>query len=440
MTGAVRPFGIANGMNAGSGGTVANQFDQSARLTVANPGQPKEQTYTYDANSNLTSIQAPSIPWHNRTFTYDVLNRLTEAEGPYGTIDYTYDGVGNRLTKVVNSQTETYSYLTGTNLLQDVTGTETITYFYDANGNITGMGDKTFTYNQNNRLIRVEEDSDVLGEYTYNGLGQRVIKEVDGVTTVFHYDFNGNIVGESNSSGSFTTEYLYRGKGRVAKVDVGTGTMSYYLNDRLGTPLLMTDETNTVIWEGVYKPFGEADVNPNSSVVNNHRFPGQYYDQETGLHYNYHRYYDPRTGRYITPDPIGLSGGLNLFVYGKDNPINLIDLFGLFDPSLKRYQELQRQQTEKYNKWIISRYWYETDINGTKYYLTKSSNPLDRISVRMEGGSWDEIAAGAAVCEASAPYLTVPHPITYFIGGTKFILGLGFIWHGFPDVTFDLRW
>jgi RHS repeat-associated protein len=324
-----RPFGIANGMNAGSGGTVANTFDQSGRLIVANPGQPKEQTYTYDANGNLTSIQAPSIPWHNRIFTYDALNRLTGAEGPYGTIDYTYDGVGNRLTRVENTQTETYSYITGTNLLQDVTGTETVTYSHDANGNITGIGDKVLTYNQNNRLIRVEEDGDILGEYTYNGLAQRVIKEVDGVTTVFHYDFNGNIVGESDLDGNFITEYLYRGNGRVAKVDVGTSTMSYYLNDRLGTPLLMTNETNTVIWEGVYKPFGEADVNPNSSVVNNHRFAGQYYDQETGLHYNYHRYYMPQTGRYLTADPIGLIRGINLYPYVLNNPIMFIDPFGL---------------------------------------------------------------------------------------------------------------
>ena len=91
----------------------------------------------------------------------------------------------------------------------------------------------------------------------------------------------------------------------------------------------MTDSGNNVVWEGVYKPFGEADVNPNSTVVNNFRFPGQYYDQETGLHYNYHRYYDPKVGRYLTPDPIGLDGGINLFTYVEDNPINEIDPFGL---------------------------------------------------------------------------------------------------------------
>ena len=77
----------------------------------------------------------------------------------------------------------------------------------------------------------------------------------------------------------------------------------YYLNDHLGTPQLMTDENNVIVWEAKYRPFGEADVHPYSSVENNIRLPGQYADAETGLHYNYHRYYDPMTGRYLRPDP-----------------------------------------------------------------------------------------------------------------------------------------
>ena len=156
-----------------------------------------------------------------------------------------------------------------------------------------------------------------------------MIKEVDGVSTVFHYDFNGNIIAESDLDGNFNTEYLYNGKGRVALVDVSTGDMFFFLNDRLGTPQMLTDSTNTVVWEGLYKPFGEADVNPNSSVVNNFRFPGQYYDQETGLQYNWHRYYDLGTGRYLRPDPIGLAGGINLYSYANLNPVILIDPLGL---------------------------------------------------------------------------------------------------------------
>ena len=70
-------------------------------------------------------------------------------------------------------------------------------------------------------------------------------------------------------------------------------------------------------------------VNSQSTVANNLRFQGQYFDAETGLHYNYHRYYDPRTGRYITPDPIGLAGGINLYAYAGNDPVGGIDPQGL---------------------------------------------------------------------------------------------------------------
>jgi RHS repeat-associated protein len=94
----------------------------------------------------------------------------------------------------------------------------------------------------------------------------------------------------------------------------------------------MTDATGTVAWSADYKPFGEATVTV-STITNNLRFPGQYYDAETGLNYNYYRDYNPALGRYIETDPIGLSGGINLFVYVANSPIKLIDELGLVDPT-----------------------------------------------------------------------------------------------------------
>ncbi|MCK4830404.1 RHS domain-containing protein, partial [bacterium] len=224
-----------------------------------------------------------------------------------------------------------------------------ISFIYDANGNTTGIGNKTLTYNQNNRLIRVEENSLVLGEYTYNGLGQRVKKTVDGTSTIFHYDFHGKLIAESQADGTMTAEYLYMGKIRIAKVDVTTGNIYYYLNDRLGTPQIMTDDTGTIVWEAAYKPFGEATINFRSSVVNNFRFPGQYYDEETGLHYNYFRYYDPGTGRYLRTDPIGLTGGINLFAYVENNPVNSTDPEGLHGPILfSRWPYWARFPTQRF--------------------------------------------------------------------------------------------
>jgi RHS repeat-associated protein len=92
----------------------------------------------------------------------------------------------------------------------------------------------------------------------------------------------------------------------------------------------MTNASGAVVWRAAYNAFGNATVDASSTVVNNLRFPGQYYDAETGLHYNWNRYYDPNTGRYITADPIGLEGGINLFSYVGGNPVNKMDIMGLY--------------------------------------------------------------------------------------------------------------
>jgi RHS repeat-associated protein len=362
------PFSRPKGLSTGAGGAVNNQSGECDCLEIANPGQQMERVYTYDNNRNLTDIYAPNTPWYDQAFTYDALNRLTDATGRYGVIGYTYDKVGNRLTRTINGETETYNYVTGTNQLQEIIGANPTTFAYDANGNTTGIGNRVLFYNQNNRLVRVEENSSVLGEYTYNGLGQRVTKVVGGVATVFLYDINGKLIAESLPDGTITAEYLYMGKIRMAKVDVSTGNIYYYLNDRLGTSQLITDDAGTIVWEAGYKPFGGARVNTNSSVINNFRFPGQYYDQETGLHYNYHRYYDPMTGRYLTPDPIGLDGGINLFSYAKDNPTNFIDIYGLL--CLPSY-ELRTCLEEIFREPIASVKVYDHSVVPGHYATTR---------------------------------------------------------------------
>src|SRR5210317_2542535 len=97
----------------------------------------------------------------------------------------------------------------------------------------------------------------------------------------------------------------------------------------------MTGQNGYVVWQATYDPFGKAMVNEDvdgdgNTVTLNVRFPGQYYDAESGLHYNYFRYYDPSTGRYITSDPIGLAGGLNTYGYVGGNPLRYTDPTGEF--------------------------------------------------------------------------------------------------------------
>jgi RHS repeat-associated protein len=367
------PFAGPKGLSTGAGGEVNNQSGECGCLTIANPGEQMEHIYTYDNNRNLIDIHAPNVPWYNQSFTYDALNRLTDATGRYGTIGCSYDNVGNRLTRTVNGETETLSYIPGTNKLDQIAGDNPVSFAYDANGNTTAIGNKTLTYNQNNRLVRVEENSVVLGEYTYNGLGQRVIKEVDGVTTVFHYDLDGKLIAESLVDGTITAEYLYMGKIRIAKVDVTAGKIYYYLNDRLGTPQIMTDETGTIVWEASYKPFGEATVNPKSTIVNNFRFPGQYFDEETGLHYNYFRYYDARRGRYLSPDPLSLS---NLQIQRQSALNNLMQLFG---------DHLNMDQAENF---LVSNLFYRCSLINPQIlnrYPYAHNNPISNIDPEGKG-------------------------------------------------------
>jgi RHS repeat-associated protein len=340
---AYRPFGESTGMNVGNGGRVNNIFDLDGRMTTANPGAVMQTNFTYDGIGRLETISvgAGLHPYlqalYNRSFTYDELDRLQDAEGPFGTdlthatINFSYDDAGNRLTKTGGIQTESYDYVSGSNRLSKITaGATTTSFVHDANGNIVTKGARQFVYNQDNRLVQVKSGASELGRYTYNGLGQRTTKTAASTVTYYLYDFDGNLIAETDGSGAIRSEYLYRGRVRLARADRAPSALYFYHNDQLGTPQFLTDTSNTVVWEGIYDPFGFANVNPNSTITNNFRFQGQYFDSETEYHYNHHRYYDPKTGRYLTPDPIGLAGGINpyLYVAGSD-PINAVDPDGL---------------------------------------------------------------------------------------------------------------
>lgn len=98
--------------------------------------------------------------------------------------------------------------------------------------------------------------------------------------------------------------------------------------DHLGAPQKLTDETGAVVWDATFRPYGEEDAITGAADTNQ-RFPGQYFDIESALHYNYQRHYDPATGRYLQSDRIGLAGGLNTYAYVGGNPIKYIDLSGL---------------------------------------------------------------------------------------------------------------
>ncbi len=192
------------------------------------------------------------------------------------------------------------------------------------------------------------EESNVDDNYqtvVYDARNLRVRKVTPAMATVFHYDINGRLIAETDAAGATLVEYVYLDDTPLATIRP-TDTVYYYHTDHLGTPRVMTNSSGTVAWRAAFHAFGYGEVDASSTITDNLRFPGQYFDAETNLHYNWNRYYDPRTGRYLTPDPIGLEGGIdpyvyvdtvgkplrnepNLFVYTNNNPVNYIDAEGL---------------------------------------------------------------------------------------------------------------
>jgi RHS repeat-associated protein len=116
--------------------------------------------------------------------------------------------------------------------------------------------------------------------------------------------------------------YVYLGQERLGFLD--NNSLFYTHNSPLGAPQKVTNPNRQVVWQARYEPFGQTTlINP--AIPLNPRLPGQYFDQETGLHYNYYRDYDPTLGRYMQPDPIGLEGGVNRYAYVENNPIRYVD-------------------------------------------------------------------------------------------------------------------
>lgn len=304
-----------------------NGLQQVVSITPRDPGSNPvlDYGYSYKFAGNVAS---KSTEHGDYVYDYDQLYRLTSAQKPDANESYGYDGLGNRTSSdkatpwVYNDNNQLHSYAT-TN------------FAYDNQGNMTGRTvngtTTTFSYSVDNRLEKVEDQSGTeIASYYYDPYGRRLWKDVAGVRTNFHYNDDG-LVGEYNGTGSELKTYGYQPGSPWSTnplfVQVG-GEYYWYQNDHLGTPQKIISGNGTVVWSARYDSFGQAVVGT-ETVKNNLRFPGQYFDSETDLHYNWHRFYDPETGRYISADPIGLGGGMNLYSYVGGDPVNAADPWGL---------------------------------------------------------------------------------------------------------------
>lgn len=343
------PFGPLSGLQYGNNLVETRSFDAAYRLTdIDTPGT---QVWHYDYNGDDTieditdSTGNAGIPSFAQTFSYDPMQRLVTATGSYGSItigsdpvnhpELSYDADGNR-TQIDAAGTVTgYTYDPASNrLLSSLTGGHTTTYGYDADGSVTSDGTYTYVYDINERVATVQQGSTVEYQAQNNYLGQRISKTVGTAKYGFVYDEQGHLIAELNTDGTILKEHVWLGDRPLAyyqtNINGSTSADVKYLHvDQVNAPRLMTTSTKAVGWTWNSDPWGTTSVSSGSYHI---RYPGQYYDSQTGNMQNWMRDYDPQTGRYLESDPIGLVGGINTYSYAFNNPLRFEDPFGLDPP------------------------------------------------------------------------------------------------------------
>ncbi|WNC69620.1 RHS repeat-associated core domain-containing protein [Thalassotalea nanhaiensis] len=315
--------GLLTNLNFANGLALNNTYDLAGRVTSLTNG-PLNLLHSFDGAANIISQST-------NQYSYDALNRLASASTNLGDLDYSYDKNSNRLTFTENSIQTQYGIAINSNI---ITSINTLIVNNDANGNRLNRNGQTLQYTPYNQLSQIAN----VAQYKYNGLGQRVQKALLLNTDIktFVYGINGQLLAEMDVSGIVTDEHIYLGNMPIAVIKHKTaGSELFYVHsDHLNTPRAITKQDKTEVWQWQSDPFGKGlannDVDLDGTTFDyNKRFPGQYYDGESGLHYNYYRDYDPTTGRYLQSDPIGLNGGMNTFGYVGGNPLMYTDPLGL---------------------------------------------------------------------------------------------------------------
>ncbi len=274
-------------------------------------------TYGYDNAGNRTS-KTNQLNLAVSNFAYDNIYQLTGVMGATSE-SYTYDFVGNRLSSA-SVPTSTY------NSSNELTGAGSATYTYDNNGNtITktdASGTMAYTWDFENRLTSVQPPGQPLVTFKYDPFGRRIQK--GSITYLYE---GANLVEEADAGGNLTARYVF-GPGIDEPVAAYRGTWKYYQADALGSITSLATLSSTVSDSFVYDSFGNL-TSSTGAFTQPFRYTAREYDSEAGLYFYRARYYDATAGRFISEDPSGYNGGLNVYKYVRNNPLLFSDPLGL---------------------------------------------------------------------------------------------------------------
>ncbi len=269
------------------------------------------------------------------TYGYDNADRLTQLVNTASSktlagYQYTLDANGNR-TQSVETEThlpeklinnaQSYSYNTPKNRL---TNASSAVLTYDNEGQLLTQGSTRYAFDYARRLI-----SQGTSSYIYDGAGNRIQATRNGTVTKYIYDATGNLLAEANASNTITRYYIY-GHGLMAMVDATSNQLYVYHFDGTGHTVAITNASQQTVNTYAYDPYGKI-MAQQETVPQPFKYAGQVgiIDEGNNLYYMRARYYDANVGRFISEDPAGFAGGLNLYAYVGGNPILLVDPSGL---------------------------------------------------------------------------------------------------------------
>ncbi|HEY0015357.1 MAG TPA: RHS repeat-associated core domain-containing protein [Longimicrobium sp.] len=281
-------------------------------------------TYVYDSEDRIRRFSDSDLG--TRDYEYDAAGRLLEVKAggnPELNEKFTYDAAGNRTYH--NGRRSAYDNVN--RLIRN--GVTPVTY--DGRGNLLTRDGWHFTYDSRNRLVAANRDGSERMSFGYDAFGRRIWKRSGSAIT--RYIWSGEqLIRETTVTESSTRsqDFLYFPGTYTPFATRIDGDVYFYHTDHLGTPRRLSDAAGQIVWTADFEAYGRARI-ISEIIVNPLRSPGQYYDEETGLHYNRFRYYAPELGRYISHDPLSFLAGLNTYAYCSNDPINFADPLGLIN-------------------------------------------------------------------------------------------------------------